>query len=41
MVYDQDVSFNARGLASGVYFARATDVLNNRPLATTKIVLLK
>ena len=38
---DQDIAINGEGLASGVYFARATDVSWNRPLVSTKVVLLK
>ena len=41
VVIDREVSFSADGLASGVYFARATDRRNRSPVATTKVMLLK
>jgi len=35
------ISLNAADLPSGIFFARAWDTLGNRPLAITKLVLLK
>jgi hypothetical protein len=39
--YRKEISFPADDLPSGLYLARAFDPLHNRPLALTKIVLLK
>jgi hypothetical protein len=38
---EHEISFTADDLPSGIYFARAMDVLYNRPLAKTKLVLLR
>jgi hypothetical protein len=41
LAFQKDISFDASSLASGVYFARVTNTIFNRPLATTKLVLLR
>jgi hypothetical protein len=41
VAYEKTVSFEAGDLASGVYFARVTDTIYNRPLISTKLVLLR
>jgi hypothetical protein len=38
---EHEISFSADNLPSGIYFARAMDVIYNRPLAKTKLVLLR
>jgi hypothetical protein len=40
---DKEISFNASELqlASGVYFVKATDTIYNRPIASSKLILLK
>jgi hypothetical protein len=38
---EEQILFTADDLPSGIYFARATDVLYNRPLISTKLVLLR
>lgn len=41
LVDRQEIVWNANDFASGLYFVRAWDPLENRPLAMTKVVLLK
>jgi hypothetical protein len=41
LAFQKDISFNASALASGIYFARVTDVIDRKTLATAKLVLLK
>lgn len=39
--YEKEIKFSASGFSSGVYFARAYDTIHNRPVAMTKMLLLK
>jgi hypothetical protein len=41
VVIDREVAFTADGLASGVYFARASESESKRAVAITKLILLK
>jgi hypothetical protein len=41
LAFQKDLTFDASALSSGIYFARVTDIINRRPLAITKLVLLK
>ncbi len=41
LAFRKDVTFDASALASGIYFARVTDVIGRKNLAMTKVVLLK
>ena len=41
LAFQKDIEFDASTLASGIYFARVTNTIFNRPLATAKLVLLK
>lgn len=41
VVFDREVSFSTDNLASGVYFACATESSSRLPVVTTKLVLLK
>jgi hypothetical protein len=38
---DKEIRFNASRLSTGLYFARAYDTIHNRPVAITKMLLLK
>jgi hypothetical protein len=37
----REIAFDASGLASGIYFVRAKEVIYNRPLVTAKMVVLR
>jgi hypothetical protein len=41
LAFQKDLTFDASALASGIYFARVTDVIDRKPLAMAKVVLLK
>jgi len=41
VAYEKDITFDGASLPSGVYLVRATDIIGNRPLALTKVVLLR
>ena len=41
VMHQHEFTFTADNLPSGIYFARAYDILNNRPLKSIKLVLLK
>jgi hypothetical protein len=41
LAFQKDIDFDASSLASGIYFARVSNPIYNRPLATAKLVLLK
>jgi hypothetical protein len=41
LAFQKDLTLDASALASGIYFARVTDVIDRKPLAMTKLVLLK
>ena len=41
VAYEKTVTFDAGDLASGVYFARATDTIYNRPLISAKLALIR
>ncbi|MBI5060081.1 T9SS type A sorting domain-containing protein [candidate division KSB1 bacterium] len=41
VIHTRDISFNAGQLSSGIYFLRAKHAVQNRPLLTQKLVLLK
>ena len=39
--FQREISFDASALPSGLYFARASESITNRPVAIAKLVLLK
>lgn len=41
LAYEKTISFDGSHLASGIYFVRVWQPIGNRPLALTKLVLLK
>jgi len=41
LAFQKDLTFDATALASGIYFARVTDVIDRKTMATAKLVLLK
>jgi hypothetical protein len=41
LAFQKDLTFDASALSSGIYFARVTDVIDRKMLATAKLVLLK
>ncbi len=41
VAYEKEIVYNASHLASGVYFARAWQPIERRPVATTKVVLMR
>jgi hypothetical protein len=41
VAYEKEILLDGKDLASGVYVLRVSDVIGNRPVATTKVVMLR
>jgi hypothetical protein len=41
VVHEQELMFDGQAYASGIYFARVSNSIYNRPVAMTKIVLIR
>lgn len=41
LAFEKQITFDSQDLASGIYFARVWQPIGNRPLALTKLVLMK